>query len=175
MPILSMGELALKVGWPAMMSGIWRDMGRYREYFRHEGWFLTGDMAIRDEDGYFFHQGRNDDLIKVEEKLVGPFEVEHVLCRHPAVNEAAVISKMADRGKPYIKAFVTLKKGYPPSTRLNQEIRDFVKGNMSAGLPLKEVTFLDQLPKTMSGKLLRRVLRARELELPSGDVTRMRD
>ncbi|MEW5722907.1 MAG: AMP-binding protein [Thermodesulfobacteriota bacterium] len=174
LPLLTLGELALRQGWPAMMSGIWRDQDRYEEYFRFEGWFVTGDMALMDEEGYFFHQGRNDDLIKVEEKLVGPFEVEHVLVRHPAVNEAAVISKTVEAKKPFIKAFVTLRRGFPPSARLKQEIKEFVKANMSSEIPLKEVTFLDELPKTLSGKLLRRVLRARELELPAGDVSKMK-
>ena len=169
-PDLTLGELALKAGWPAMASGIWRDERRYRDYFRFQGWFLTGDMALRDEDGYYYHQGRNDDIIKVGTKLVAPFEIEHMLTRHPAVNEAAVISKMTASMKMSIKAFVTLKTGLKPSTRLNQEIKDFIKNNLLTEPILFEVGFIAELPKTRSGKVLRRVLRAKEMALPCVDV-----
>ncbi|MBW2053767.1 MAG: AMP-binding protein [Deltaproteobacteria bacterium] len=175
LPILTMGELAFKVDIPSMMTGIWRNLRRYRKFFRFKGWFVTGDLAVRDEDGYFFHQGRNDDLVKIGDKLVGPFEVEQVLCRHPAVEEAAVISKMARPVQPYIKAFITVEKGFTPSARLNQEIKEFVKANLSSEIPLLEITFLKALPKTRNGKILRRVLRARELGLPTGDPSNMQD
>lgn len=175
LPLLTLGELALKVGWPAMMTGIWQDDARYEQYFRLKGWFLTGDMALMDEDGYFYHQGRNDDLIKAGEKLLGPFEIEHVLYRHPAVNEAAVISMSVGSNRPFVKAYVTPYPGVTPSARLGQEIKEFVRANLSSEIPLREVVFVDKLPKTLSGKLLRRVLRARELGLPEGDPTRMQD
>ena len=174
-PILTMGELALKQGWPAMMTGIWGDNSRYQNYFRVKGWFLTGDMALRDEDGYFFHQGRNDDLIKVGERMVGPFEVEHALCRHQAVAEAAVISQTDHSRGHRIKAFVTVQVGFTPSARLGQEIKEFVKANLSSEIPLAEVEFLDQLPKTLSGRVLRRLLRARELGLPVGDPSGLKE
>ena len=174
-PILTMGELAIKTPWPSVMTGIWRDEDRYHDYFRVEGWFLCGDMAMRDEDGYFYHLGRNDDLIKVGQQMIGPFEVEHVLCRHPAVAEAAVISKTTNANEVQIKAFLTLSPGQTPSARLGQEIQEFVRANLSSDIPLADVIFLDQLPKTKSGKLLRRVLRARELGLPVGDPLQMRD
>jgi acetyl-CoA synthetase len=170
LPPLTMGELALKVPWPSIMSGIWRDEKRYEAYFRLPGWFLTGDMALEDEDGYFYHQGRMDDLIKVGEKLVGPFEIEHVLMQHPAVWEAAVISKSGRRTGPRLKAFVAIRKHFRESNRLKQEIKAFVRANLSAEIPLKEVEVLDKLPRTSTGKLLRRVLRARELGLPSGNL-----
>jgi len=175
LPVLSMGELALKPSWPAMMIGIWKDEQRYRDYFRFNGWFVSGDMAIQDEEGYFYHQGRNDDLIKVGDQMVGPFEVERVLGRHPAVAEAAVIAKSIQTANPHIKAFVTLRPGFTSSTRLNLEIKEFVKANMSSAVPLREVAFVNALPKTRSGKLLRRVLRAGELGLPAGDVANMQD
>jgi len=175
LPILTMGVLAFKVDLPTMMIGIWRNLKRYKRFFQFEGWFVTGDLAVRDEDGYFFHQGRNDDLVKVGDKLVGPFEVEQVLCRHPAVVEAAVISKMSRPLQPYVKAFVTIDQGFTPSARLSQEIKEFVKANLSSELPLLEVAFLKELPKTRSGRILRRVLRARELGLPTGDPSNMRD
>jgi len=167
LPPLTMGELALRVPWPGLMICIWGDKERYQEYFRVKGWFLTGDMVLKDEEGYYYHQGRMDDLIKVGDKRVGPFEIEHVLCQHPAVWEAAVIS-LAERGKdPELKTFVVLKKQVVASNRIKQEIKAFVRANFSPGLPLKHIEILDKLPRTASGKLLRRVLRARELGLPS--------
>jgi acetyl-CoA synthetase len=123
-----------------------------------------------DEDGYFFHQGRMDDLIKAGEKLIGPYEIEQVLCRHPAVHEAAVISKETSPRKSSLKAFLTVSEGFKPSARLRNEIRAYVKPNLSSAVVLSEIEFLDELPKTRSGKLLRRVLRARELGLPEGDL-----
>lgn len=172
LPILSLGELALKIGWPAMMRAIWSDEERYSAYFRN-GWFLTGDMAIKDEDGYYYHQGRNDDLIKAGQEFIGPYETEQVLDQHPAVAEAAVISKMADSGKVTLKAFLVISKGFTPSTRLNYEIKAFVKTNLHHLIPLTEIVFVEELPKTRSGKLLRRVLRARELGLPVGDPSKL--
>jgi acetyl-CoA synthetase len=176
LPILTLGQLALKPGWPAMMREIWKDEHRYEEYFRLDGWFLTGDMAIEDEEGYFYHQGRMDDLIKVAgEKLIGPYEIEQILCRHPAVHEAAVISKEGEPGKPTLKAFITIDKAYSASARLNHEIKAFVRGNLSSLVELAEIQFIDSLPKTRSGKLLRRVLRAGELGLPIGDHLGLED
>ncbi len=175
LPMLTLGQLALRPGWPAMMREIWQDTGRYQAYFRLAGWFLTGDMAIVDEDGYFFHQGRMDDLIKIGEKIIGPYEIEQVLCRHPAVHEAAVISKDASPGKSSLKAFLTVSEGFKPSMRLRHEIRAFVKPNLSSAVHLAEVEFINELPKTRSGKLLRRVLRARELGLPEGDLLGLQD
>ena len=174
LPILSLGELALKIGWPSMMLSIWRDEERYSAYFRN-GWFLTGDMAIKDEDGYFYHQGRNDDLIKAGQEFIGPYETEQVLAQHPAVAEAAVISKMTDPGKVTLKAFVTISKGFTASARLNFEIKAFVKTNLHYLVPLTEIAFVEELPKTRSGKLLRRVLRARERGLPVGDPSKLRE
>jgi acetyl-CoA synthetase len=175
---MSMGELALKVGWPAMMYDLWRDKERYQTYFRVKDWFLTGDIVIKDEDGYYYHQGRNDDLIKAGgDRVIGPFEIEQVLCGHPAVHEAAVISKGSEPGEgiSYLKAFITVNPSYTPSLRLNHEINAFVKANMLPDVMIKELTFLSELPKTRSGKLLRRVLRAKELGLPGGDTLKMND
>lgn len=175
LPPLSMGELALKPGWPSMMTDIWQDHARYQEYFRLKGWFLTGDVVIQDEEGYFYHQGRTDDLIKVDVKLIGPYEIERALCRHPAVSEAAVISRGVTPGEPFLKAFVTVNKGFTPSSRLNREIKAFVKASLSSEITLKEVVFLEEIPKTRSGKLLRRVLRTREMGLPIGDPSKMKE
>ncbi len=169
LPPMTMGQLALKPGWPSMMTEIWLDRERYRAYFKSKGWLLTGDMAVKDEDGYYYHQGRTDDLIKAGVKLIGPYEIERVLYRHPAVNEAAVISKGVRLGEPFLKAFITVKKGYVPSARLNQELKAYVIANLSPEIALKEIAFIDGIPKTRSGKLLRRALRTQELGLPIGD------
>jgi len=178
LPPLSIGELALKVRWPGLMSGLWKDDDRYHQYFRIPGWFLTGDIAIMDEEGYFYHQGRNDDLLKVGgDKVIGPFEIEQVLCMHPAVAEAAVISKSAEPGKgvSYLKAFIVINKNFRQSSRLSHEIKAFMRGNFSSDVIVSEIVFLENLPKTLSGKLLRRVLRAREMGLPGGDPLEMND
>lgn len=177
-PPLTMGELALKLEWPGLMSALWGDEERYEQYFRVPGWFLTGDMALMDDEGYFYHQGRNDDLIKVGGiKMIGPYEIEHVLYMHPAVAEAAVISKGGDpgSGKSSVKAFITLHPGAPPSTRLNQEIRAFLRANLSPDIVVREIAFIDRIPKTRSGKILRRVLRAQELGLPVGQPLNLKE
>ncbi len=174
-PPMTMGELALRPGWPSMMTGIWQDAPRYQAYFRFRDWFLTGDMVTTDDDGYFYHQGRNDDLIKLGEKFVGPYEIEQILSLHPAVAEAVVISIGSVPGKIWVKGYVTIGEGFNPSARLNHEIKAFVKANFSPEIPLKDIEFLEEIPKTRSGKMLRRVLRAREHGLPSGDPSRLKE
>ncbi|HMK36191.1 MAG TPA: AMP-binding protein [Desulfomonilaceae bacterium] len=171
--ILTLGELALKSDLPCLMRAVWRDEARFTAYFRN-GWFLTGDMVIKDEDGYYYHQGRNDDLIKLGQNFVGPYDFEQVVGLHRAVAEAAVISKNATPGEVEIKVFVKVNRGFPASESLNLEIQNFVKNNF-ADLPSLEIEFIDELPKTRSGKVLRRVLRARELGLPSGDPLNLKD
>lgn len=168
-PDLTMGELAIKSGWPSMMTGIWLDPPRSQAYFRRRDWFLTGDMVTKDEEGYFYHQGRNDDLIKLCDRCVGPYEIEQVLSLHPSINEAVAISLRSVSGKTLVKVFVVLNKGFSASSRLSYEIKAFVKANFSPEIPLAEIIFVDELPKTRSGKVLRRVLRAQEIGLPSGD------
>lgn len=178
LPAMSLGELALRCPWPGLTSGLWHDEDRFLRYFTEDRWFLTGDIALQDEEGYFYHQGRNDDLLKAGgDKVIGPFEIEQVLCVHPAVAEAAVISKGSEPGKgiSYLKAFIILKKGHIQSTRLNYDIKTFLKGNLAPDIVIHEIVFLDKLPKTRSGKLLRRVLRARELGIPGGESLNMQD
>jgi len=170
----TLGQLALKAGWPAMMKSIWRNKDRYNRYFLND-WFLTGDMVIVDEDGYFYHQGRNDDLIKAGREFIGPYEIESVLRMHPAVAEAAVISKGAVGGPATVKAFLTLKERFTASSRLNQELYAFVKTNLHSEVTVTDIAFMTELPKTRSGKLVRRALRAQELGLPSGDPLNLRD
>lgn len=175
LPSLTIGELALRPGWPSMMTGIWTDPARYQSYFRFREWFLTGDMVMRDEDGYYYHQGRNDDLIKVGGKLVGPYEVEQVLMLHPAVAEAAVICLVSPTGGPVVKAYVTLSKEFTASDRLNHQIKRFVSAGFNPELPLGDVVFLEEMPRTKSGKLLRRVLRVMEQGLPVGDRSKLKE
>ncbi len=172
--ILTLGELALKPSWPALMKTIWRDERRYEQYFS-EGWFLTGDMVIKDEDGYFYHQGRNDDLIKSGSCQVGPYEFEQILCLHRAVNEAAVISRKQEGELPAIKAFLKLDRAYAPSDDLANELKLFLKTSLNYEVQFDEISFIPELPKTRSGKVLRRVLRVWELGLPSGNPSNLND
>jgi acetyl-CoA synthetase len=177
-PSMTMGELAIRLDWPGLMCALWGDEERYLQYFRIPGWFLTGDMAVMDDEGYYYHQGRTDDLIKVGGfKMIGPYEIEHVLYMHPAVAEAAVISKGGDpgSGKSTVKAFIMLNPTFSPSTRLSQEIKAFLRANLSQEVMVRDISFIDQIPKTRSGKILRRVLRAMELGLPAGRATNLKD
>ena len=177
-PPMTMGELAIRLEWPGLMCALWGDEERYEQYFRVPGWFLTGDMALRDDEGYYYHQGRTDDLIKVGGiKMIGPYEIEHVLYMHPAVAEAAVISKGGDpgSGKSTVKAFIVLNPSFPPSGRLAQEIRAFLRANLSREIVVRDISFIDSIPKTRSGKILRRVLRAKELGLPGGQPLNLQD
>jgi acetyl-CoA synthetase len=172
--MLTLGELGLKVGWPSMMREIWRDETRYRAYFRN-GWFATGDMVIKDEDGYYYHMGRNDDLIKIGPNPVGPYDFEQVLCQHRAVAESAVISLATPPNPPIVKAFVKLNSGFVPSGRLRDELMEFLRNNFYCEIPDMDLEFISELPRTLSGKIVRRVLRARELGLPSGDPTKLKE
>jgi acetyl-CoA synthetase len=160
-----------------MMRGLWQDRERYEAYFVN-GWFVTGDIALQDEEGYFYHQGRLDDVLKTaENRTIGPFEIEQALCRHPAVAEAAVITKGENRetGTSALKAFVIVKKDQRPSRRLSQEIKLFLKAGIDPDIHIDDITFVESLPRTRTGKLLRRVLRAWELGLPGGDAASMAD
>jgi acetyl-CoA synthetase len=164
------GDLGLKPGWPSMMRTIWRNEKRFNEYFRN-GWYVTGDTATIDKDGYFWYVGRADDVIKTSGERVGPFEVESALVEHPAVAEAGVIGKPDALRGNIIKAFVTLKPGSKPSDALKEDIQKFVKGKLAGHAYPREIEFVDTLPKTRSGKIMRRLLKAKELGLPIGDTS----
>ncbi len=172
--ILTFGELALKVGWPAMALGIWKDDKRYAAYFKN-GWFMTGDMAIKDEEGYYYHMGRNDDMIKIGTNFVGPYDFEQVLRSHMSVSEAAVIATSIDPGPPTIKAFIKLEEGFSASGELKASLIQYLKNNLHCEATEIEIAFVKDLPRTRSGKMLRRVLRAWELGLPSGDPLNLQD
>ncbi|MDQ0340322.1 acetyl-CoA synthetase [Caldalkalibacillus uzonensis] len=175
LPPYQMGNLAIKVGWPSMMRKIWKNEEKYNEYFRLKGWYISGDSAYKDEDGYFWFQGRVDDVIMTAGERVGPFEVESKLVEHPAVAEAGVIGKPDPVRGEIIKAFISLRAGYEPSEELKEEIRQFVKTGLAAHAAPREIEFKDKLPKTRSGKIMRRVLKAWELGLPTGDLSTMED
>jgi acetyl-CoA synthetase len=164
------GELALRPGWPSMFRGYWHEEERYRRCFA-DGFYLTGDLARRDRDGYFWFAGRADDVIKSMGHLIGPFEVEAALMAHPAVAEAGVIGKPDPVAMEIVKAFVTLRRGHEPSDTLRRELLGFARQRLGAVVAPKEIEFRDSLPVTRSGKIMRRLLKARELGLPEGDTS----
>lgn len=175
LPPNRMGNLAIKKGWPAMMRQIWNNPEKYDSYFLNDEWYVSGDSAYMDEDGYFFFQGRVDDVIMTSGERVGPFEVESKLLEHPAIVEAGVIGKPDPVRGEIIKAFVALHEGYEPTDELEEDIKQFVKKELAAHAAPREIEFKDKLPKTRSGKIMRRVLKAWELNLPTGDLSTMED
>ena len=166
----SEGELALKRGWPSMFRGYLDDEERYRKCFSGD-LYLTGDLARRDADGYYWFIGRSDDVIKSAGHLIGPFEVESALMEHPAVAEAGVIGKPDELVGETVKAFVSLKGGFEPSAALRLELIGHARKRLGAAVAPKEIDFLAALPRTRSGKIMRRLLKARELGLPEGDTS----
>lgn len=164
------GELALKAGWPSMMRGYLHEEERYRKCFVGP-WYLTGDLATCDADGYYWFIGRADDVIKSSGHLIGPFEVESTLMEHPAVAEAGVIGKPDPMAGEIVKAFVVLKPGFSPSEALRRELLGHARKRLGAVVAPKEIDFSAGLPRTRSGKIMRRLLKARELGLPEGDLS----
>lgn len=175
LPPYRMGNLAIKKGWPSMMHTIWNNPEKYESYFMPGGWYVSGDSAYMDDEGYFWFQGRVDDVIMTSGERVGPFEVESKLVEHPAIAEAGVIGKPDPVRGEIIKAFIALREGFEPSDKLKDEIRLFVKQGLAAHAAPREIEFKDKLPKTRSGKIMRRVLKAWELNLPAGDLSTMED
>ena len=168
------GNLALKPGWPSMMAKIWRRPKKYKSYFA-KGWYITGDRAFLDKDGYFWFIGRADDVIKTSGERVGPFEVESALVSHQSVAEAGVIGKPDQMRGEIIKAFISLKPGVKPSESLKEEISQYVKRHLAGHAYPREIEFIDKLPKTRSGKIMRRILKAKELGLPIGDTSTLEE
>ena len=164
------GELALRPGWPSMFRAYLNDPERYQKCFIDE-WYLTGDLAMRDADGYYWFVGRADDVIKSSGHLIGPFEVESALMEHPAVAEAGVIGKPDPMQFETVKAFVSLKQGYEASEALRRDLLGFARKRLGAAVAPKEIEILPVLPRTRSGKIMRRLLKARELGLPEGDTS----
>ena len=164
------GELALRPGWPSMFRAYLNESERYQKCFAG-GFYLTGDLARRDKDGYFWFVGRKDDVIKTSGHLVGPFEVESILMEHQAVAEAGVIGKPDPVAMEIVKAFVLLKNGHQPSDALRRELLGFARVRLGAVVAPKEIEFVTTLPHTRSGKIMRRLLKAREMGLPEGDIS----
>jgi len=169
------GELALRPGWPSMFRGYLHELERYAKCFRKDSsgneWYLTGDLARRDADGYYTFVGRADDIIKTAGHMVGPFEVESALMEHPAVAEAGVIGKPDPTIGELVKAFLVLRPGQQASEDLRLELLGFARKRLGAAIAPKEVEFCSQIPRTRSGKIMRRLLKARELGLPEGDLS----
>jgi acetyl-CoA synthetase len=168
------GELALRPGWPSMFRDYLGEPARYRKCFVG-GWYLSGDLARRDDDGYFWFVGRADDVIKTSGHLVGPFEVESVLMEHPAVAEAGVIGKPDPVAMEIVKAFVSLKTGFTETPELRRALLAHARARLGAVVAPKEIEITGSLPKTRSGKIMRRLLKARELGLPEGDTSTLEE
>ena len=164
------GELVLRRDWPSMFRFYLHEEERYRKCFVGD-WYCTGDLARRDSDGYYWFIGRADDIIKTAGHMVGPFEVESSLMEHHAVAEAGVIGKPEPTIGELVKAFVVLKPGCTASEELKQELIGFGRIRLGSAVAPKELEFTDNLPKTRSGKIMRRLLKARELGLPTGDTS----
>jgi acetyl-CoA synthetase len=175
LPYFTMGELALGVGWPAMVRGIWGNEERYQSYFTKKPWFISGDIAYIDFNGYFFYQGRADDVIITSGGRIGPTEIENVLTSHPAIAEAGVIRVPDATGVKKVKAFVCLKTNYQPTELLKAKIIAYVENRLAPESAPGEIAFCAALPKTRSGKILRRVLKAWEWGLPTGNIASLRD
>jgi acetyl-CoA synthetase len=168
------GELVLRAGWPSMFRGYLDQEERYRKCFA-EGWYFTGDLAKRDADGYYWFVGRADDVIKSAGHLIGPFEVESALMEHPAVAQAGVIGKPDPTLGERVKAFVELKPGHEWSEELRLSILGHARQRLGAAVAPKEIAFSQALPRTRSGKIMRRLLKARELGLPEGDTSTLEE
>jgi acetyl-CoA synthetase len=170
LPAGEVGELALRPGWPSMMREYLHQPERYAKAFKDD-WYLSGDLAMQDSDGYFWFVGRADDLIKTSGHLIGPFEVESALIEHVAVAEAGVIGIPDETAGEIVKAYVALNPGFEPSEDLEKAIRGHARKKLGPAVAPREVVFRQTLPKTRSGKIMRRLLKARELGLPEGDIS----
>jgi acetyl-CoA synthetase len=157
-----------------MFRTYWNEPERYAKCFAG-GLYLTGDLARRDGDGYFWFVGRADDVIKTMGHLIGPFEVESALLEHPAVAEAGVIGKPDPVAGELVKAFVALKSGFQPDEALERDLLGFARTRLGAVVAPKEIAFLPMIPRTRSGKIMRRLLKARELGLPEGDTSTLEE
>ena len=164
------GMLALRAGWPSMFRGYLHEEERYERCFA-DGWYLSGDLATRDGDGWYWFVGRSDDVIKTAGHLIGPFEVERVLTQHPAVVDAGVIGVPDEVAGNVVKAFVSLAAGVEWSDDLRLELIGFARTRLGAAVAPRDIAVDQHLPRTRSGKIMRRLLRARELGLPEGDLS----
>lgn len=171
---MQQGQIAVKKGWPAMFRGYLGDNERYQKCFKKihdDEWYLSGDLARFDENGYFWFIGRADDVIKSAGHLIGPFEVESILMEHPAVLEAAVIGKPDEMVGEIVKAFVVLKNGFVENEEIRLDILSFARTHLGVAVAPREISFIENLPKTRSGKIMRRLLKAKETGGQPGDLS----
>ena len=175
------GNIALKPPWPSMMKAIWRRPLKYKSYFNN-GWYISGDRGVMDNDGYFWFIGRADDVIKTAGERVGPFEVESSLVEYKGVVEAGVIGKPDALRGEIIKAFVVLDKTMEAKLKtekekdaFKEELSQYVKKHLAGHAYPREIEFIDKLPKTRSGKIMRRILKAKDLGLPIGDTSTLEE
>lgn len=181
LPVKTEGNIAFRPGWPSMMQTVWQRQEKYDSYFVN-GWYISGDHGWKDEEGYFWFIGRADDVIKTSGERVGPFEVESALVEFPAVVEAGVIGKPDELRGEIIKAFVVLKPEWAEKVKdpaqaesLKQELSVHVKKHLAGHAYPREIEFIDKLPKTRSGKIMRRILKAKELGQPIGDTSTLEE
>jgi acetyl-CoA synthetase len=168
------GLIAFKPGWPAMMTTYWNNPEKYSEKFVN-GWYLPGDRAYLDSEEYYWFIGRDDDVINTGGHLVSPFEVESALLEHEAVSESAVVAKPDEVNMEVVKAFITLKPGFTPNDDLELEIMNFIRKKLSSLAMPQEIEYMDSLPKTRSGKIMRRLLHAKEWGEEIGDTSTLDD
>jgi len=168
------GLIALRPGWPSQIRGYWNNPAGFKAKFKN-GWYLCGDRASIDRDGYYWFMGRDDDVINTGGHLVGPFEIESALLEHPAVHESAAVAKPDPVNMEVVKVFVTLKRGYTPNDDLELEIMNHIRKRLSPLAMPQEIEFVDSLPKTRSGKIVRRILRCKEFNEPVGDLSTIMD
>jgi len=166
----TVGLIALKPGWPSMFRTYWNNKETYDNKFKN-GWYICGDRSSIDNEGYFWFVGRDDDVINTAGHLVGPFEIESVLLEHHAVAESAVVGKPDPVNMEVVKAFIALKPGFKPSDDLEMDIMNFIRKKLSPLAMPQEIEFVESLPKTRSGKLMRRLLRAKEWGEEIGDTS----
>jgi acetyl-CoA synthetase len=169
-----LGMIALRPPWPSLMRTYWNNSLTYYGKFLN-GWYITGDRASIDADGYFWFSGRDDDVINTGGHLVGPFEIESALLEHEAVAESAAIGKPDPVNMEVVKAFVALKPGFEPSEDIELSIMNFIRKKLSPLAMPQEIEFVDKLPKTRSGKIMRRLLKAQELGEELGDTSTLED
>ena len=162
--------IAFKPDWPSIMRTYWNNEEKFKGKFI-KGWYVTGDRASFDNEGYFWFVGRDDDVINTGGHLVSPFEVESALLEYPAVDESAIVAKPDEVNMEVVKAFITLKPGFVQGPDLELEIMNFIRKNLSPMAMPQEIEFIDILPKTRSGKIMRRLLHAKEWGEEIGDIS----
>jgi acetyl-CoA synthetase len=174
LPVGQAGLIGFKPGWPSMMRTYWNNEEVYKAKFKN-GWYIPGDRSYIDGDGYYWFIGRDDDIINTGGHLVSPFEVESALIEHPAVAESAVVAKPDFVNMEVVKAFVCLKPGHEAGDEMELDIMNFIRKKLSPLAMPQEIEFVASLPKTRSGKIMRRILKAQEWGEEIGDTSSLED